>query len=109
MARTTERREKTDMLIDSCPCPQHLGLDTTSGPRRAETIHAAPTYDGPRPSNDAILVSSTGLAHGYGGCNGLPEYEYLVPPRWGWITGRRHISRRKPLRTRTRAHWGDMG
>ena len=31
-------------------------------------------------------MSSTGLAHRYGGCSGLPEYEYLVPPRWGWIT-----------------------
>jgi hypothetical protein len=82
-----ERCEKTQMVVESCPCEEHLGLDAACR-RKPETEHPPPDYDGPRPPKDAILVSSTGLAHWYGGCTGLPEDEYLVPPRWGWITNR---------------------
>jgi hypothetical protein len=85
---TEERCEKTDLPAYSCPCSEHLGLEKASGPKRTETEHPPPSYDGDLPSKDAIFVSSTGLAHWYGACSGLPRYEYLVPPRWGWISDR---------------------
>jgi hypothetical protein len=44
-------------------------------------------YDGPRPPKDAILISDTGTAHWYG-CDHLPEYEFLVPPKYGWVEDR---------------------
>ena len=42
-----------------------------------------PDYDGPRPGPESILISSTGFAHRLG-CQHLPEYAWLVPPKWGW-------------------------
>lgn len=33
------------------------------------------------------MVHRTGKAHWYG-CSHLPDYEYLVPPTWGWISDR---------------------
>ena len=32
-------------------------------------------------------MSGTGTAHWYG-CDHLPDYEYLVPPKYGWIEDR---------------------
>jgi hypothetical protein len=42
---------------------------------------------GPRPPKDAILISGTGTVHWYG-CDHLPDYEFLVPPKYGWIEDR---------------------
>lgn len=33
------------------------------------------------------LISGTGTAHWFG-CDHLPDYEYLVPPKYGWIEDR---------------------
>lgn len=52
-----------------------------------EHVHPPPRYDGPRPPKDAILVSATGIAHWYG-CDHLPDHDYLVPPKYGWIDDR---------------------
>lgn len=86
----TERCERTDFPIDMCHCPDH------GGPKSAlpyqERVLLAPEYDGLRPPKDAILVSATGIAHWYG-CDHLPDYAYLVPPRYGWIEDRNAWSR----------------
>jgi hypothetical protein len=78
----TERCDRTDFPIEMCHCPDH------GGPKSAtpyqERVLPAPEYDGPRPPRDAILVSATGIAHWYG-CDHLPDYVYLVPPKYGWI------------------------
>lgn len=56
---TEERCEKTDLPVYSCPCAEHLGLERATGPKRSETEHPPPPFDGDRPSKDAIFVSST--------------------------------------------------
>jgi len=80
-----ERCERTDLPEDMCSCPDHGG--PALAPPVEERVHPAPDYHGPRPSKDAILVSATGTAHWYG-CDHLPDYEYLVPPKYGWIDDR---------------------
>jgi hypothetical protein len=80
-----ERCERTDFPVDMCTCPVHGGPKTSA--RTKEQVHPAPDYDGPRPPKDAILISPTGIAHWYG-CDHLPEYEYLVPPKYAWIEDR---------------------
>jgi len=77
--------ERTEFPVDMCTCPNHGGVK--SPPRRKEQVHAAPAYDAPRPPKDAILISETGTAHWYG-CDHLPDFEFLVPPKYGWIEER---------------------
>jgi hypothetical protein len=74
-----------DLPVESCTCPEHA---KPSDRRPSEVEHPPPTYEGPRPPKDAILVSATNMAHWYGGCEHLPDYAYLVPPRYGWIEDR---------------------
>lgn len=31
-----------------------------------------------------MLISPAGIAHRHG-CLHLPDYPWLVPPRWGWV------------------------
>jgi hypothetical protein len=85
-----ERCDRTDLPVDMCSCADHGGPPTAM--TRAEQVHAAPDYAGPRPPKDAILISGTGIAHWYG-CDHLPDYEYLVPPKYGWIEDRAVWSR----------------
>jgi hypothetical protein len=80
-----ERCERTEFPTDMCTCPDHGGPSVASPTR--EQVHPAPEYDGPRPPKDAILISATGTAHWYG-CDHLPDYEYIVPPKYGWINDR---------------------
>lgn len=80
-----ERCDRTDLPVDMCSCADHGG--PPAGITRLEQVHAAPDYTGPRPPKDAILISGTGIAHWYG-CDHLPDYEYLVPPKYGWIEDR---------------------
>lgn len=71
----------TELPVEMCHCPRHGGARVH---RRHEQVHPPPRYEGPRPPKDAILVSSSGIAHHYG-CEHLPDYSYLVPPTYGWI------------------------
>ena len=80
-----ERCDQTDLPVDMCSCQDHGGQPISI--TRTERVHAAPEYTGPRPPKDAILISGTGVAHWYG-CDHLPGYEYLVPPKYGWIEDR---------------------
>jgi hypothetical protein len=77
-----ERCDRTELPVDMCSCADHGGASSATS--RAEQVHAAPEYTGPRPPKDAILISATGIAHWHG-CDHLPDYEYLVPPKYGWI------------------------
>ena len=56
-------------------------------PPKKEQIHPPPQYDGPRPPKDAILISGTGQLTGSAAIT-LPGYEFLVPPKYGWIDDR---------------------
>jgi hypothetical protein len=80
-----ERCDRTDLLVEMCTCADHGGAKFR--PAKMERVHPAPEYEGPRPPKNAILVSETGTAHWYG-CDHLPDYEYLVPPKYGWIEDR---------------------
>jgi hypothetical protein len=72
--------EMTDLPAKECGCPRHRGTRTTA---RSEVVHPPPAHDGERPPKDAILIHKSGRAHWYG-CSHLPDYDYLVPPTWGW-------------------------
>ena len=80
-----ERCGRTDFPVDMCIYPDHGGARPAS-PKK-EQVHPAPQYDGPRPPKDAILISKTGTAHWFG-CDHVPDYEFLVPPKYGWIENR---------------------
>lgn len=80
-----ERCEDTWLLVSECGCPTHRG--PALRPSGVEEVHPPSEYEGARPPRDAILVHRSGRAHWYG-CQHLPEYEYLVPPTWGWIEDR---------------------
>ena len=82
------------MTESSDLCPIHDG-PATSAPQSAVVAVQGqglsgpeappPNYHGPRPSSDSVLISATGRAHRLGACANLPDYVYLVPPKWGWI------------------------
>jgi hypothetical protein len=80
-----ERCDRSDLPVDMCTCPDHGGPTVLASVKERE--HPPPEYHGLRPSKDAILISPTGIAHWYG-CDHLPDYEYLVPPKYGWIDDR---------------------
>jgi hypothetical protein len=81
-------------MVDESICPKHdwpryqcpqecqEGGAQLSGTGWVE--HPPPSYDGPRPTPDAILISPAGIAHRLGACAHLPEFAYLAPPKWGW-------------------------
>ncbi len=81
MSMSEERCGSTDLPLSMCGCTRHGGARVQ---RKQETVHPPRPYHGERPPKDAILVSKTGIAHHYG-CDHLPDYEYLIPPNYGWI------------------------
>lgn len=89
MSTNDERCDTTDLPVAMCACPRHGGVRER---RKTETVHPPRRYDGDRPPKDAILVSKAGIAHHYG-CEHLPDYEYLIPPDWGWIKDPREWQR----------------
>ncbi len=82
--------ERHDWPLYQCP-PECRGAKPES---KAWVEHPPPPYEGPRPTSDAILISPSGIAHRLGACSHLPDYPWLVPPKWGW--------------TATSAGWGSI-
>lgn len=77
----TEVCPKHDWPLYQCP-PECRGGAKPSSKTWVE--QPPPEYDGPRPTTESILISPGGIAHRLGACMHLPDYPWLVPPKWGW-------------------------
>ena len=78
-------------VSDERPCDRHglMWCAECAGPswraQASEVSSAPPNYDGPRPTPRDILISPKGVAH-LSGCQHLPDYPWLTPPKWGWVS-----------------------